>query len=156
MDFERDTIFFDSLECSPDGDLSFDLAMSGPSGASERIVKCAIDTQLWEVLRVFRMQSLSEIKLLRNLHTFALVLKMDSADQDSVEHCKDTADRKSSDGTRRPFVVGRAMEGQHQWDAATWYVHCYVRDLRRQVEIEKDKGEIWWNQGPPDVQMWVL
>lgn len=72
VSFELDTIFFDSLECSPEGDLAHDLACSPHS---DRILKCAIDLQLWEVLRVFRFDSLSEVKLLKNVQTIALVLR---------------------------------------------------------------------------------
>ncbi|RFU32423.1 hypothetical protein B7463_g3898, partial [Scytalidium lignicola] len=156
VDFERDTIFFDSLECSPEGDLSFDLAMSGPDGASERILKCAIDTQLWEVLRVFRIQSLSEIKLLRNLHIFALVLKTELSDQDLEVHYKNSIVPRGRDGTGNPLVVERNMELEYREDEAAWHVHCYVQDLRRQVEMEWSRGKGWWKKGSPDVQMWVL
>ncbi|KAH8816912.1 hypothetical protein F5884DRAFT_853342 [Xylogone sp. PMI_703] len=158
VDFDRDTIFFDSLECSPEGDLSFDLAMSGPGGASERILKCAIDTQLWEVLRVFRTQSLSEIRLLQNLRTFALVLKTELGDRDLEEHYRHSIIRRGRDGAWAPLVVDKSMEDKYVLDGyeAGLHVCCYVHELRRQIELEGSKWKEFWHKTPPDVQMWVL
>ena len=76
VNFDIDTIFFDNLDCSPDGDLSLDLAKSPHRN---KILSCAIDSQVWEVLRVFKYDSLSEVRMMPNLRTIALVIVRASA-----------------------------------------------------------------------------
>jgi hypothetical protein len=138
IDFERDTLFFDHLDCSPDGDLSLDLARSPHS---KRILRCAIDSQLWEVLRVFRYESLSEVKLMPNLKTIALVM--------SKDYERGTQHRITDpDGHGNIFmevdsnIVGSEIRQVH------WYVESIRWELKHGLENH-------WND-PPHVQMWLI
>lgn len=138
VDFARDTIFFDNLDCSPEGDLASDLAMSPQS---QKVLYCAIDAQLWEVLRVFRYDNLSEVKLLRRLRTLALVLR-----QDYDRGLRQT--RMTHDGREMVHVdvvdtVGSEIQ----------HVHFNVESIRAELEHEKDPN---WEGGPPNVQMWII
>jgi hypothetical protein len=139
VDFARDTIFFKHLDCSPDGDLALDLARSPHSN---QIQNCAIESNLWEVLRVFKYDPLSEIKLMPNLKTIALVL---SKDYDrGIRHRL----MEEEDGHENIFVevdsntVGSEIR----------HVHWYVESLRWEL---KHGLEIHWNT-PPHVQMWLV
>ena len=143
VDFARDTIFFDSLDCSPKGDLSYDLAMSPHK---DRILSCAIDVQLWEVLRVFRYESLSELQWMRNLKTIALIMPKENGL--SGRRVGDDGRSADGDGEGR-LVVGSdtnlfSAEIRHGY----WYVEC----LRG--ELEKGEPDHWGN-GIPNVQMWL-
>jgi hypothetical protein len=136
VDFARDTVFFDSLDCSPAGDLSYDLASSPHN---DRILSCAIDVQLWEVLRVFRYESLSELQWLRNLKTVALIMPKEGGMQR----------RPVEGGQGARLVVGVdtnlfSDELRHSY----WYVECLQRDLEKQ-------GAEHWGNGIPNVQMWL-
>ncbi|KAF4624892.1 hypothetical protein G7Y89_g13276 [Cudoniella acicularis] len=112
VDFSCDTIFFDSLDCSPEGDLSYDLATSLQS---HKILSCAIDSQVWEVLRVFRYDALSEVKLLRNLKTIALVLR-----QDFDRGLRET--RSIHDGRETTYVE----VASHTVGSEIRHVHCFT------------------------------
>jgi hypothetical protein len=93
VNFDIDTIFFDSLDCSPDGDLSLDIARSPHR---DRILSCAIDSQVWEVLRVFKYDPLSEVTMMPNLRTIALVMQRDH-----------------DNGESQQFRVGYIREGEY-------------------------------------------
>ncbi len=136
IDFSIDTVFFDSLDCSPAGDLSYDLAMSPHR---ERILSCAIDVQLWEVLRVFRYESLSEVKWMRRLKTIALVMPKEGG-----------INRRPVGGEGGGFVVGAEAARFFSDDLrhAYWYVECLQKELEK---VEKD----YWSSGVPNVQMWL-
>jgi 2EXR family len=136
VDFQRDTVFFDDLSCSPRGDLALDLASSPHR---EKILQCAIDAQLWEVLRVFRYDTVSEIKLLTNLRTFSLVLR-----QDYDRGLRQT--RTSNNGVLVEVdsdTVGSEIQ----------HVHWYVETLRGDLEL--DVGLKWLSGQPPSIQMWI-
>lgn len=130
VSFELDTIFFDSLECSPEGDLAYDLACSPHS---DRILSCAIDLQLWEVLRVFRFDSLSEVRLLKNVQTIALVLQRGRESAEEV-------------GLREPGSVTVASEGTERRDSL-----FYAENLRMMLYTGLAKGH--WGNGVPSVQL---
>ncbi|KAH7311930.1 hypothetical protein BKA65DRAFT_517837 [Rhexocercosporidium sp. MPI-PUGE-AT-0058] len=138
VDFARDTIYFDNLDCSPDGDLSFDLALSPHA---DRILYCAIDAQLWEVLRVFKYDSLSEVKLMRNLKTVALVMAKD--------YDRGLQRRGVDNGAHSLFIdvddntVGSEIR----------HVHWYVESLRWEM---KHRQEEFWDGNSPVIQMWLL
>lgn len=136
LDFARDTVFFDSLDCSPAGDLSYDLATSPHN---DRILSCAIDVQLWEVLRVFTYESLSELQWMRNLKTIALIMPKESG----------MNRRPAEGGEGGRLVVGVdtnmfSAELRHSY----WYVECLQR------ELERGSAE-HWKSGIPNVQMWL-
>ncbi|KAF8858807.1 hypothetical protein BDZ45DRAFT_386931 [Acephala macrosclerotiorum] len=138
LDFTRDTLYFDSLDCSPDGDLSLDLASSPHR---DRILYCAIDSQLWEVLRVFRYDSLSEVRLMPSLKTVALVM---SRDHDRGLHQR-TVD---VDGHQSIFVDAdtNTVGGEIR------HVHWYVESLRWELKHGLEKHR---TINPPHVQMWL-
>jgi hypothetical protein len=140
VDFELDTIFFDNLDCSPDGDLAFDLATSPHS---DRILSCAIDVQLWEVLRVFKYDSLSEVKFMKNLKTLALVLPKD--------HERGTQHRRINEYGRNTVLVELdANSIRSEIHSVLFYVTSLRWDLEHIMEKEH------WGNGPPNVQMWLL
>lgn len=138
VSFDSDTIFFDSLECSPQGDLAHDLACSPHS---DRILSCAIDVQLWEVLRVFRFDSLSEVRLLENLRTVALVMRKGrGTGVDGIEF----------DGERALAASGlERREGLF-----------YVENLRKTLEAsvkrhwDRTSAGCHFEGGIPSVQLW--
>ncbi len=135
VDFVRDTIFFDHLDCSPDGDLSLDLAQSPHA---DRILYCAIDSQLWEVLRVFKYDSLSEVSVMRNLRTMALVM---SKDHDrGLQHTR--LDHGSLVLDIDTDTVGSEIRHVH------FYVESLRWDLRHKAEHQRGTT--------PHVQMWLL
>jgi hypothetical protein len=137
VDFEADTVFFDTLNCSPRGDLALDLASSPHR---DRILQCAIDAQLWEVLRVFHYDTVAEIKLLRNLKTVALVLRHD--------HDRDT--QASNNGAVFAEVDSNTVGSEIR------HVHWYVDSLRWALKIELEHGlDPKWLKGPPHVQTWI-
>lgn len=137
VDLTRDTVFFDNMDCSPEGDLARDLAMSPHS---QRLLYCAIDAQLWEVLRVFRPESLSEVKILRNLKTLALVLRPDY--DRGLRHTRMLLDGRE---TTQVEVADTGTEIQH--------VQFNVDTIRWELEHEIAPK---WQSGPPNVQMWIL
>lgn len=136
VDFARDTVFFDSLDCSPAGDLSYDLATSPHN---DRILSCAIDVQLWEVLRVFRYESLSELQWMKNLRTVALIMPKDTG-----------MNRRPVEGAEG----GRLVVGidTNLFSDEVRHAYYYVEGLRQ--ELEKGDKEHWGN-GVPNVQMWL-
>jgi hypothetical protein len=131
VSFESDTIFFDSLDCSPQGDLAFDLASSPHS---DRILSCAIDVQLWEVLRVFRFDSLSELRLLENLRTVALVMQRER-DEGPVD--------SEPEGDTEMRLAAAAGERRDNL--------FYVENLRKTLEAGVRSH---WGGGVPTVQLW--
>jgi hypothetical protein len=138
VDFERDHIFFDNLDCSPEGDLSLDLAKSPHR---DRILSCAIDSQVWEILRVFKYDSLSEVKLMPNLRTIALVMPKD---HDRGFHQR----RVDEDGRENIFVeIDSATVGSE-----IRHVSLYVEGLRWELKHALEKH---WTGNPPHVQMWL-
>jgi 2EXR family len=134
VDFTMDTIFFDNLDCSPDGDLSFDLARSPHS---DRILSCAIDSQVWEVLRVFKYDSLSEVTRMPNLKTIALVMMRDRdrgvLDQIQAENY----------GGENSFI---RMES-NTVESEIMHVQGYVDHLRADLKH--------WVGNIPNVQLWL-
>jgi hypothetical protein len=138
VDFMQDTIFFDSLECSPDGDLSHDLVISPHR---DQILCCAIDSQLWEVLRVFRYDSLSEVKLMRGLKTVALVMSKDY-ERGLHQRRVDDAGMEAMFVDIDPNTVGSEIR----------HVHWYVETLRWDVKHGTERP---WGDNPPNIQMWL-
>jgi hypothetical protein len=137
VDFARDSIFFDNLDCSPEGDLSLDLAKSPHS---DRILSCAIDSQVWEVLRVFKYDSLSEVKLMPNLRTIALVMPKDY--ERGIHRRVDTNGRENIFVEIDANPVGSEIR----------HVHWYVESLRWELKNALDKH---WTGDLPNVQMWL-
>ncbi|KAH8660946.1 hypothetical protein BGZ60DRAFT_115252 [Tricladium varicosporioides] len=137
VDFARDTIFFDSLDCSPEGDLSYDLATSLQS---HKILSLAVESQVWEVLRVFRYESLSEVKLIKNLKTIALVLRQ-GYDR-GIRHTNTLGYDAGQEATLIEVdsnTIGSEIRNVH------WYVESLKWDLERE----------WLHSDPPNVQMWI-
>lgn len=137
VDFERDTVFFDNVDCSPRGDLALDLASSPHRN---KILQCAIDAQLWEVLRFFRFDTMSEIKLLRNLKSIALVLRHD--DEEDFGQAL----------TNHNIGVFREVES-NTIGSEIRHVHWYVESIR--WELEHGMELTWLEGAPPKVQMWI-
>ncbi|KAG0650140.1 hypothetical protein D0Z07_2902 [Hyphodiscus hymeniophilus] len=136
VDFDIDTIFFDSLDCSPQGDLSYDLATSPHK---DRVLSCAIDVQLWEVLRVFRYESLSELQWMRNLKTVALIMPKDTGmNRRTVE---------GGEGGRVVVGVDTSL-----FSDELRHAYYYVEGLQKELD-EGDKEH--WRNGVPNVQMWL-
>jgi hypothetical protein len=154
VDFTRDTIFFDSLDCSPKGDLSFDLAKSPHR---DRILSCAIDVQLWEVLRVFRYESLSELLWMKNLKTIALIMLKEKEVQRGLHERQlldDERDNRSADGDREAHVVDGANTNMFSAEIrhSYWYVECIRTEIEKHQKESKDAP---WVNGVPNVQMWL-
>ncbi|CZS99615.1 uncharacterized protein RAG0_07943 [Rhynchosporium agropyri] len=150
IDFTQDTIFFDSLDCSPDGDLSFDLAMSPHA---DRVLHVAIDAQLWEVLRVFKYDSLSEVRLMRNLKSVALVMRKD---YDRGLLRRDDGSGEAYGDGERGVGVGSLfvdVEEGNTVGSEIRHVHWYVESLRWEMN---HKQEDYWAGGNPLIQMWLL
>jgi hypothetical protein len=135
VDFVKDTIFFDNLDCSPEGDLSLDLAKSPQR---DRIISCAIDSQLWEILRVFKYDPLSEVRLMPNLRTIALVIPKD---YDRGLHQR----RVSEDGREKIFVEIDSNTIGSEIRHVSWYVESLRWELKHAL----------WTGNPPNVQMWL-
>lgn len=138
IDFSRDTIFFDTLDCSPDGDLSLDLSSSPHR---DRILYCAIDSQLWEVLRVFKFDALSEVRLMPNLKTIVLVMLKDN---ESILH-----QRRLDLG---PLHTALPDADEHTVGGEIRHVHWYVESLRWDLKHAHPSS---WTTSPPHVQMWL-
>jgi len=134
INFALDTIFFDNIECSPAGDLAWDLASSPHK---DRILRCAIDAQLWEILRVFRYEGLSEVKMLGNLKVVALVMKRE--------------ERKRPDwGIEGHEIVDRVNTVQEEIAMANGYVEVLRGEIAMGgVKMWEEKGE------KPNVQLWL-
>jgi len=137
VDFSRDSIFFDNLDCSPEGDLSLDLAKSPHS---HLILSCAIDSQVWDVLRVFKYDSLSEVKQMPNLRTIALVMPKD--------YERGTHRRVNTNGRDNIFVEIDA----NPVGSEIRHVHWHVESLRWELKTALEKH---WTGDPPNVQMWL-
>jgi 2EXR family len=135
INFNIDTIFFDNLECSPDGDLSLDLARSPHSG---RILSCAIDSQVWEVLRVFKYDSLSEVMRMPNLKTIALVMLRD--------YDGGGLDRIQAEKYGRENTLIRM--NSNTVESEIMHVQGYVDNLR--ADLKQRVGNV------PNVQLWLL
>ncbi|CAG8981524.1 hypothetical protein HYALB_00003097 [Hymenoscyphus albidus] len=129
IDFEQDTLFFDSMECSPRGDLALDLARSP---CREKIRKVAIHSQLWEVLRIFRHGGLSEIGVLRGLRTFALVLVL------KEEGAHPTPGRE--------MILG-------DFEEEVMNVNLHADDIRE--ELAREDGGRWASGKAPRVTIWI-
>jgi len=136
VDFTCDTIFFDHIDCSPEGDLSLDLARSPHSN---RILYCAIDAQLWEVLRVFKYDSLSEVKLMPNLKTIALVMSRD--------YDRGMQQRRTDEDGHTFIEVDSTSVGSE-----IRHVGWYVESLRWELKHGLDSPL----NNPPHVQMWLV
>jgi hypothetical protein len=136
IDFTHDTIFFDSLDCSPEGDLAYDL---GTCIQSDRILSCAIDAQLWGVLRVFRSDALSEVRQMRNLRTIALVLPMDNNEAQAYK-----GDRSGSS------TVLFEMDS-NLVPAEIRHEHWYVQNLRWELSHRLEE----WGHSIPSAELWL-
>lgn len=125
-----DTLFFDSLDCSPEGDLASDLRKSPFKNKIERL---AVEVSVWEVLRVFREDLLSEIRQLKALRKMSLVLPMDAWGGRVV-------------GPDAVFIREGNQAATQMYGDALWCVSC----LRKAVE--KD-GENVWGKVVPSVEL---
>lgn len=140
VDFSQDTIFFDTLDCSPEGDLSLDLAKSPHS---DRILALAIDSQVWEVLRIFKYDSLSEVKKLPNLKSIAVVMPKDY--DTGLPHTQRSLDE---DGRENIFVAIESNTVGSEIRHVSWYVDSLRWELKNAVEKH-------WTNDPPNVLMWL-
>lgn len=136
VDFLRDTLFFHNLDCSPNGDLSHDLATSPDS---DKILHVAVDSEVWEVLRAFKWDGLSEVGLLRNLKSVALVMPRRGHGA-SGDELADAAGNK----------MFWTVEDVDRWRDGIRHVGWYVEQLRADVEAKVD-----WGNGKPQVTMWL-
>ncbi|KAL2062418.1 hypothetical protein VTL71DRAFT_6684 [Oculimacula yallundae] len=151
VNFAHDTVFFDSLDCSPDGDLAIDLASSP---CRDRIRHLAIDAQLWEVLRVFKYEALSEVRLLSGLRTVALVMRKDG---------ERGLGRRDGGGQEERVGMGGVgigmgsllVDGEEGGTVGSEirHVHWYVESLRWEMN---HKQLDYWEGGSPLIQMWLL
>lgn len=152
-----DTLLFDSLECSPDGELSRDLRECNMRGEIQRV---AIDTNLWEVMRIFRVDCLSEIRVLPSLKTLALVLRRDYPERDSEPRAGagrgqqgigtllwDNNDDNTIFGTPGVGTVSTVEQEIRQ-------VHWYVNSVRWELDQSLEMG-LWKEGKTPNVQMWL-
>ena len=137
VDFDRDTIFFDDLNCSPAGDLALDLARSPHR---DRILSCAIDGQVWEILRVFKFDSLSEVKVMPNLKTIALVV---GNIQDRIS--------TTYGGTNVFFEPDPLRADEDRGSAERSHIDWYTDSLRQDVQ---NAAYHWIGGNPPDVEVW--
>jgi hypothetical protein len=108
---------------------------------SDRILRCAIDVQVWEVLRVFRFDSLSEVRLMPNLQAIALVMPKESsgAGEERGEGEGEDADGRGLERERGALV--------REFSDSLWY----VENLRQTLESGVRKH---WGDGMPSVQLW--
>jgi len=139
VNFDIDTIFFDSLDCSPDGDLSLDLARSPHR---DRILSCAIDSQVWEVLRVFKYDPLSEVTMMPNLRTIALVMQRDHDNGESQQFRVDTYGRENVLVRMEPNTA----------DSEIMHVQGWVNHLRADLTHAMELHLIC---NVPSVQTWL-
>lgn len=146
IDLSIDTIFFDTLDCSPAGDLALDLAHSTSRNKIQRV---AISVDLWEVLRVFRWDALSEVKCLASLKTLSLVLLRDQRRQDASGEWVDAGDG----GETRVVRIHADREGSVEAEIrhSLWYVECLRGELERSV---REEGS-WCADSTPNVQLWL-
>lgn len=135
VNFDIDTIFFDNLDCSPDGDLSLDLAKSPHRN---KILSCAIDSQVWEVLRVFKYDSLSEVRMMPNLRTIALVIVRDHDGREFHWAPADSYGREDIPIRVESNTVGSEL----------MHVQGYIDNLRADLMQH-------WIGNAPSVQMWL-
>lgn len=151
IDFALDTLFFEHEDCSPGGDLAADLRICE---FRDRIERVAIDAHLWEILRLFRYDALSEIRCLTGLKNVALVLRRGDEDADEglgyftgneirFERCLQSQDR-----LRRMFFEGPGTVEQ-EISQCRWYVSTV------KWELDHGSGFEWKNGEPPAVQMWL-
>lgn len=143
IDLKEDTVFFDTLDCSPHGDLALDLATSS---LRTRLRKLAISVELWEVLRVFRYEALSEIRCLSNLRTMALVLLREGREFGRV-----------GDGQGMVTLADAAWEtADGEIRNCLWYVENLRRELEKDVKQEKEtSADANWEKAAPNVQLWL-
>lgn len=135
------------MDCSPAGDLALDLSQSLHRDSIERV---AISVDLWEVLRVFKWDALSEVKCLAGLKILSLVLLRDGRGGESNGEWID-----SGDG-RETRVVQIRTDGERSAEAeirhSLWYVECLRGELERTI---REDGS-WTGKGAcPNVQLWL-
>ncbi|KAL3422638.1 hypothetical protein PVAG01_06794 [Phlyctema vagabunda] len=132
VDHETDTLFFHDIECSPDGDLGWDLARAPDR---QRIRHVAIDSCVWDLLRAFKADELSELRALTGLRSIALVLQPDRGDGEGA-HPNTAAVLRDPD----------------EWQDEIRHVNFYVALLSSALAQNTD---IPWVTGPPEVTMWI-
>lgn len=119
--------------------MAFDLKRSPHK---DKIERCAVETQVWEVLRVFRFEELSELKWMGGLKTVALVLEREGPRRRVLGW-----DGREGEG-RTGVVVGEEDTVGGEIRHVLWY----VESLRWEIENE---GEGYWGGLKPNVQMWL-
>ena len=139
INFAIDILFFDTLDCSPDGDISLDLAKSPHR---DRILSCAIESQVWEILRVFKYDPLSEMRMLPNLRSMALVMLRDH-NGNAHEHIQ--SDRYGSQN------ITIRMDS-NTVEAEIMHVQGWVDILRNDLKLSP---ELPWTGSVPNVQLWL-
>jgi len=105
-----------------------------------RVKRIAFDIGLWEVLRVFRWEGLSEVCVLGGLKSVALVLKRERGGDDNISRQELRQDNLQIRG------------GGNTFEEDIRNAHFYVEELR--WEIERKEEDIW-KQGRPHVQLWL-
>ncbi|CAD6444264.1 5d277f91-c0ec-4941-9ac8-19ee5e35fb5b-CDS [Sclerotinia trifoliorum] len=145
INFSLDTLCFDHEECSAVGDLALDFKNCPQSSLIQRV---DIDVHLWEILRLFRFDALSEIKYLHGLRNLTLFMRRYEEEQ----QCYGEAFERSRLARSRELLAGRMLfEGQttdREISQCQWYVQM--------VKWEVEHGEDEWIKGKPSVQMWII
>lgn len=140
VDLAHDTIFFDHLDCSPEGDLSLDLAHSPHA---DRLLYVAIHVHVWEVLRMFKYEPLSEVNAMRNLRTLALVMSKDY-DRGFLQR------RVEYHGTESLIIESESNTVGSELRDVQFAVENLRWELQHKVKLQGGQGHI------PNVQMWLL
>ncbi|RDW62368.1 hypothetical protein BP6252_11801 [Coleophoma cylindrospora] len=144
VNFETDTIYFYNLDCSPDGDLARDLASSP---YADRILNIAFDSELWDVLRTFKFESTTEVGLLTNLKTIALVEPRGPDVKGPPIDWMPEGDWEEVDGVvRLPKVLNFT-------DSNLDISHLGLLFILLTDSL-RDRKEFKWGNGTPDVSMW--
>ncbi|ESZ95240.1 hypothetical protein SBOR_4352 [Sclerotinia borealis F-4128] len=146
INFSLDTLCFDHEDCSPAGDLAMDFKNCVQRDLIQRV---DIDAHLWEILRLFRFDDLSEIKYLRGLRNLSLFLK--SHEEDFHLYYGEGYER-SQLLRERDLLDGRMLFEGQTTNKDRAQCHLYVELVTRGLE----HGDEEWINGRPSVQMWII
>lgn len=136
---------FDTLECSPGGDLALDLASSVHRDAIQRV---AIDIEFWDVLRLFRWDALSEVKCLGGLKTMSLVLLREQRHGSGAGDAVAGGDDSEHGSVRQ---VDGETNVEYEIRHSLWHVECLRGEVERSV---REEGS-WGGLSGPNVQLWL-
>lgn len=111
------------------------------------IQRVDIDVHLWEILRLFRFDALSEIKYLHGLRKLTLFLRRY---EDEQEFAHENAANRLVRG--RELLGGRMLFESETTDREIAQCQWYVQMVKWEVEHGDDE----WREGKPSVQMWII